>query len=69
MTSVKSAFSVAPGGSLPYWLQGKFCSVVCFELLVERVSFCQQSLIVLNSGVNQKQLVLLCYKSAFVPSV
>ena len=61
MTSVKSAFLDAQGDSMPYWFQGKFCSFVCFELLVERVSFCLQSLISLNSGVNLKQLILLCY--------
>ena len=39
ITSLKNLPSPSPSESLPYWFQGNFCGCVCFETLVERISF------------------------------
>ena len=38
-TSLKSRLSLLQGESLPCWFWGNFCNRVCFDLLVERISF------------------------------
>ena len=39
ITSLQNHLSLAQGESLPYWFQVNSCGRVCFDLLVERISF------------------------------
>ena len=39
ITSLKNHLPLALGESLPYWFWGNFCCRVCFDSLVERISF------------------------------
>ena len=39
IVSLESHLSFAQAESLPYWFQGNFCGHVCFDSLVERMSF------------------------------
>ena len=43
-----------------YLGSGKLCEVISLKLLIEKI-LCVKLLIALNHGVNQKQLMLLCY--------
>ena len=39
ITSPKSHLSLVQGENLAYWFRANLCGLVCFDLLIERISF------------------------------